>query len=326
MNMIEIYKAKKEGEFVPLRTPQAGSWINIVFPTKQDFAYLKSYFEVPPRILASLADIDELPTIEKLKGGGLFILVKTPKKKRKKAEREERIRLSDLSEPEMNYFTVPLGIIITQKYLITISYFKDDIVGLLRKRKNFLPSQKIRTTLRILFYSAKFYLKYLKEIHSKIYRIQKRLERSTKNKELIRLLNVEKSLVYFRTALSSNFNLIERLTRDNVFTRYEADREILDDVIEDTRQAIEVTEIYSDILSGMMDAFASIINNNLNLVMRFLTTITIILMIPTLVASFYGMNIELPFQHSPYAFLYTMIASIAGVALAVILFRRKEFF
>lgn len=323
--MIEVYK-RINGKISQIKNIEPGSWINISFPNENDLLYLKDFIDIPKEILNSLTDIDEIPTIERL-GKNLFILTKTPQKKvSSKKIKRNKFLFNKSNEEELEYFTVPLGILISDKYLITICYYENDIIEILKKEKKFTPSKKIRSTLKILLLSAKTYLKYLKEIHTKIYKIQKVLEKSTKNEEVIKLLNIEKTLVYFRTALNSNYNLIERLTKSNIFTKYEQDKEILDDVIEETKQAIQVTEIYSDILSGMMDAFASIISNNLNLVMKFLTTITIILMIPTLIASFYGMNVKLPFQGSEHAFSYTILMSVGLVLISIIIFWYNEFF
>ncbi|OYT56145.1 MAG: hypothetical protein B6U68_03805 [Candidatus Aenigmarchaeota archaeon ex4484_14] len=152
------------------------------------------------------------------------------------------------------------------------------------------------------------------------------MEKSMKNEGLIRLLNIQKSLVYFSTSLKSNQILIEKLTKNKVFTKFHQDRELLEDVIEETEQAIQMTKIYSNILNEMTEAFGSLISNNLNLVMKLLTSITIILMLPTLVASIYGMNLPLPFQHSPHAFGIVMGMSIILSIIGVVVFWRKELF
>jgi magnesium transporter len=156
--------------------------------------------------------------------------------------------------------------------------------------------------------------------------LEKELHKSMKNQELIKMLDLEKSLVYFTTALKSNEIMIGRLSAQKKFKINTDDRDLLDDVLVEYRQGIEMANIYSNILSGMMDAFASVISNNLNVVMKFLTSITIILMLPTLVASVYGMNVELPFQHSPHAFLLTMGFSAILAVISVLLFMYRKWF
>jgi len=145
-----------------------------------------------------------------------------------------------------------------------------------------------------------------------------------KNEELVKLLTLENSLVYFSTALRSNDVLIEKLSKNKVFTRFEEDRELLEDLAIENKQAVEVTKIYANILSGTMDAFASIISNNLNIVMKFLTTVTILLMIPTLIASIYGMNIDLPFQSDQNAFFMVMLFSVLLSLSGLLLFWRRQ--
>ena len=305
--MLEILLTNKKGRTRKVEKPVSGSWINLVDADEDDVRKLEKIIDVPEEFISSLKDLDEIPSIEK-KGDEFFIIFKTPQK--------------NLSK-EMEYSTVPLGIMITKKYLITVCFYKNDVIERLKKLK-VSTQKKIQTTLKMLYVTAKLYLRYLKEMNKKIYRIQHRLEVSTKNEELMELLRIEKSLVYFNTSLKSNYLLIKRLMKNKLFTRYKEDQEILEDVVEETKQAIQTTEIHSSILSGMMDAFASIISNNLNIVMKLLTSITIILMIPTLVASIYGMNIKLPFQESPNAFLITMLISIGLSLLGILIFWRKE--
>ncbi|MDP2898208.1 MAG: magnesium transporter CorA family protein, partial [bacterium] len=148
--------------------------------------------------------------------------------------------------------------------------------------------------------------------------------KSLTNEALLHLLDLEKGLVFFTTSIRSNELMMERLQKSQQLKMSPEDQEFLEDVIVDNRQAIEMADIYSNILSGMMDAFASIISNNLSIVLKFLTSVTIILMVPTLVASIYGMNVPLPFQRSPHAFLLTMTASLALSLGSVILFRKRH--
>ena len=174
--------------------------------------------------------------------------------------------------------------------------------------------------------SAKLYLTYLKEINKKIHDTQEDLEKSTKNREIINLLGLEKSLFYFSTSLKGNGVLIEKLYRNGIYAKSPENKEILEDAIDENKQAIEMTSIYSNILSGMMNAFGSVISNNLNMVIKFLTSITIILMIPTLIASIYGMNVGLPLQGEEGAFVIIMAISLLFSILGIFVFLKRDMF
>ena len=180
--------------------------------------------------------------------------------------------------------------------------------------------------LSILLASALAFTKALKQINLRTNSLEKELQKSMRNQDLIKLLDHEKSLVYFTTSLRSNELMLERLKGSKIFRENEENLELYDDVVIETRQAIAVANIYSNILSGMMDAFASIISNNLNVVMKFLTSVTIILMLPTLVVSIYGMNVPLPFQQSHHAFAIVISFSVVmAVAGALVFIKRKLF-
>jgi magnesium transporter len=202
-----------------------------------------------------------------------------------------------------------------------------DILDLSDNRlKGVADGKRSSVILHIFLKTALRYLRHLKEINRRTAAIEIELQKSLKNQELIRLLNIEKSLVFFITSLKSNELMMERLMKTELLKLTTDDRDRLEDVLIDNRQAIEMANIYSNILSGMMDAFASVISNNLNVVMKILTSITIILMIPTLAASIYGMNIELPFQHLPHAFYIITGISCCALLLCVLMFKRNKWF
>lgn len=307
--MIEIFKSSK-GELGLIEKPVEGCWINLISPTSEELSEISSIIEIPQHIILSLKDMDEMSAIER-DDNLLFIVTRTPQKNSDNAELE--------------YSTIPLGIIILDNYLITLCFNENDVITQLKTQKVY-TAEKIQTTLKMLLISAKTYLTYLNVINKKIHIIQGSLKKSMKNEEIFDLLNIEQSLVYFSTSLNSNQFLIERLTKTKVFTQFEHDKELLEDTTEENKQAIEMTNIYSNILSGMMDAFASVISNNLNMVMKMLTSITLVLMMPTLVASIYGMNVALPFQKSPHAFLITMIISVILAIIGVIVLWKKRLF
>jgi magnesium transporter len=192
--------------------------------------------------------------------------------------------------------------------------------------KEFFTFKKTRFALQILFVISSYYLRYLKQINKKTNEIEREVHQSLKNKELYAFLALEKSLVYFTTSLKSNKVVLDKILRFNYLKMYEEDKDLLEDVIIEKTQAIEMAETYRSILSGMMNAFASIISNNLNIVMKFLTSITIILSFPTMVASFYGMNVDIPFQHVHHSYIAPLVVSGLLTTLTAFIFWKKKYF
>ena len=180
--------------------------------------------------------------------------------------------------------------------------------------------------LYVLLETAIQYLTYLREINRSVDAVEDKLEKSTRNRELLQLLKYQKSLVYFTTALHSNDLVMERLQRMRMFNQYVEDEDLLEDVRTENQQALQTTNIQTEILSSTMDTFASIISNNLNVVMKFLTSVTIILMLPTLVVSIYGMNVPLPFEHSHHAFLIVISLSVMMAVLGAVIFIKQKLF
>ena len=307
--MIEIFKSFK-GELKLIKKPARGCWINFISPTKKELSKISHIIEMPHDVISSLKDMDEMPDMERDENF-LFIITRTPQK--------------NSSNAKLEYSTIPLGIIILNNYLITICFKENDVINELKTKKIY-TAKKIQTTLVVLLISARIYLRYLNDINKKLHIIQEGLKKTTKNKDIFGLLNLQKSLVYFSTSLKSNQFLIDRLTKTKVFTQFEHDKDLLEDTTEENKQAIEMTNIYTNIITSMTDTFSSVISNNLNTVMKLLTSITLILMLPTLVASIYGMNIALPFQESPYAFLITMGVSLALSIMGVIILWKKRLF
>ncbi len=178
--------------------------------------------------------------------------------------------------------------------------------------------------LQILYRNSVLFLSYLKQIDKNSTRVEQELHKSLKNQELIQMLKLEKSLVYFATSLKSNEVVMEKLMRMSFIKKYPDDMELLEDVIIENKQAIEMCNIYRDILSGTMNAFASVISNNLNIVMKLLTSITIILSIPTLIASLWGMNVGVPFANNPFGFVIVIAISVLiALGSAVVMVRKN---
>ena len=300
--MIEFMKYS-HNSFVLVSKPEKNSWINVLNPNESDFLTIKSIVKIPQEVILSLQDKDEMPTIEE-QDKHTFIILRTPNK---------------LSE--LRYTTVPLGIILTEDYIITICFHKNDVLEKLKQ--NFSASTKGDLVLRLMFMSSKVYLNYLNEINSTIDHIESQIYKSQKNREITRLLGIEQSLVYFNTSLESNMILLNKIASNSNFNKKDA-KQFLSEIEDETRQAIEMTKIYTNIMSNLMDAFASMISNNLNIVMKLLTSITILISVPTLIASFYGMNVELPFQRSPHSFVIVLGMSIFFAIVFLVYFYKND--
>lgn len=225
------------------------------------------------------------------------------------------------------YTTMPLGMIVVRdEYFITVSLKRNRIIDSFEKNrvKAFSTYKKSRFLFQIMLINASYYLTYLKQINKETEIAESTLKTSMKNRELLKLLSLEKSLVYFTTSLKSNEVVMEKTLRGKILKLYDEDEDILEDAIIENKQAIEMSGIYRDILNGTMDAYASIISNNLNGVMKFLTSITIILAIPTLISSLWGMNVPVPLQNHPYGFPILVVACIVVTALSVLMLRKRD--
>ena len=312
-NMIKILRWS-ENRFIPTDKIERHCLINVISPTKNELEKLSAEIHIPSDFLTDPLDIDERSRVE-IEDGVLLIVLRLPK--------------YEQTNSEIPFKTIPAGIILTKDDTIVI-ISSSDIIGVLDlynvKTKGIITGKRSSFILQIFLKTAQLYLNHLKEINRLTDEIETELQKSMKNEELIRLLNIEKSLVFFATSLKSNELMMERLLKTELLKLTLSDKDILEDVLIDNRQAIEMANIYSNILSGMMDAFASIISNNLNVVMKILTSITIILMIPTLTASIYGMNIKLPYQQSPHAFFSVIGISFILSLLSILIFIWKKWF
>jgi magnesium transporter len=229
------------------------------------------------------------------------------------------------------YGTIPLGIILTDDMIFTICL--DDTPVLTRfmegRVRNFYTYMKTRFILQILYRNSSMYLHYLRIIDKKSEQVEEKLYASTRNEELVELLELEKSLTYFTTSLRSNEVVLEKLLKNERVKQYPEDADLLDDVIIENKQAMEMANIYSNILSSMVDAFSSVISNNLNIVMKFLTTVTIVMSIPTMIYSAYGMNLNLsgmPFSQHPQGFAIIIILSVVISLIVALIFSKKNLF
>lgn len=289
------------------------NWVHLLNPTDAEISRVSERFHVPQDYLRAALDEEERSRIE-VEDDCVLIIVDVP--------------VSETMESSSSYTTLPLGIIIANESIITVTtkelpLIDDFIYG---RVKSFFTFKKTRFILQLLYKNAMYYLYYLRQIDKASNNIEKELHKSMKNKELIQLLDLDKSLVYFSTSLRGNEIVLEKMLKLDSVKKYSEDEDLLEDVIVENKQAIEMANIYSNILSGTMDAFASVISNNLNIVMKFLTSFTIILTVPTMVASFFGMNVPVPLAGQSYAFVIIMAISL-GISLLMgwILFKKKMF-
>ncbi|MCE5206693.1 MAG: magnesium transporter CorA family protein [Chloroflexi bacterium] len=292
--MIKIFKNSENG-LQEIENPETGCWIKVIDPTAGEKALLKS-LEINEDYLVYSLDPDERARIEK--DGHLLILLRIP-------------YYGGESE-DIPFTTITLGIIITDEFMVTICKQPTDILDrfALGTYRGFSTTKFYRFVLQILLLTANTYLQYLHQITRKVDALEDNLEKSTRNKEVLGLLKYQKSLTHFTTALKSNELMMKRLQNNPVFKKFPEDEDLLEDVLTETQQAIETTNIQSNILSGMMDAFASIISNNLNGVMKFLASVTIIISLPTMIASFFGMNLDNPLAAHPWGFTVTVVGSL----------------
>lgn len=312
--MLKIYLSNEHGSLEEISEISRGCWINAISPTEEEINSLSQSLNLPIEFLKDPLDEEERSRIEKDEGNILIIV---------------NIPLASIDEDNNTiYDTIPLGIIFTKGCFITVCLKDNPILQNFteNKLKSFFTYKKTRFALQILYVMATSYLKYLKQISKQSDTIEKELHESMKNKELFSLLNLEKSLVYFTTSLKSNNYVLQKILRGSYLRMYEDDEELLEDVIIENQQAIEMADTYTNILSSMMDSFASVISNNVNNVMKLLTSITIIMSIPTMVASFYGMNVSIPFQSYSHSFLIALILSFVLSIVTAFIFWKKKFF
>ena len=312
--MLKIYNTDIEtNEFQEIREFKKGSWINLVNPSENEIKKVCENINIQEDFIRDALDYEEKARIDKEEDDNTILFVVD-------------VPISEKGEENEIYTTMPLGMIVVRdEFFLTVSLRKNKIIESFEKRKikNFQTYKKTIFIFQILYLNSSYYLNYLKQINKETEIAEYILKNSMQNKELLKLLSLEKSLVYFTTSLKSNEIVMEKTLRGKIVKLYEEDEEILEDAITENRQAIEMAQIYSNILNGTMDAYASIISNNLNGVMKFLTSITIILAVPTMISSFWGMNVKLPFENSPMGFLIMVLIAII-MTIAVTLWLNKK--
>ena len=313
--MIRIFKTE-DGAMHEKEEMQPGCWIALTNPTASEIIDIADAYQIDPDHLRAPLDEEERSRIE-VEDEYTLILVDIP-------SIEER-------NGKDWFVTIPLANITTKDVLITVCLEETPVLTSFMdgRVRDFHTFMKTRFILQILYKNATQFLQYLRIIDKKSEVIERKLHQSQKNEELIELLELEKSLVYFTTSLRSNEVVLEKLLRIEKIKKYPEDTDLLEDVIVENKQAIEMANIYSGILSGTMDAFASVISNNLNIVMKFLATVTIVLSIPTMIASFYGMNVNshgMPFADSPYGFAIVLGLTLLLSLFVAYIFNKKDLF
>ncbi len=296
---------------------EKGCWIDVVAPSEEELQEIAAATKIQMDFLTAPLDEEEKSRIE-IEDDQILILVDIP-----------------FLRSNKDYDTLPLGIIITENCITTVCLEPNAVTAEFgaHNTKMWSTFKKTRFLFQILFKSATLYLKYIRIIIRRTDELEKHLRQSMQNSELFNLLDLQKSLTYFSTSLRSNYIVMEKLLRLRSATQsrhliklYEEDEDLLEDVIIEYKQAVEMVEMYSHILNSMMEVFASIISNNLNLVMKFLATMTIVLAIPTLVSSMWGMNVPVPFANNPWGFaiVLTFALGVSGAA-AYLLWKRRMF-
>ena len=317
--MLEVFKHNNGHleDDLSIATAEKGSWINVVNPDSDDLQIVPMVTEIPTDVLKMALDTEERSRVE-IEDDYVFVVINIP------------IILETDS-----YDTLPLGVFITPDFIVTVCLQETDVMKAFTQNKYplFYTFKKTRFLFQILFRTATLFLRYLQQINHRTDDIESILRHSMRNREFFMLLELQKSLTFFASALRGNGAVMEKLLRlrrnqslHHLLKLYEEDEDLLEDVIIENKQAIEMVEMYSNILMNMSDTFASIISNNLNIVMKFLASITIILSVPTTIFSLWGVNVPLPFQENEWGFFLVITIAMICSAIAVALLWMKKLF
>lgn len=303
--MIKIHKTAEDNQTIETDVIEKGCWIHLIDPLSTEIEQVSECTGLDIEFLRAALDKEESSRLD-VEEEQILVLLDIP--------------VMDVVETSARYNTFPLGIILNNDFIVTVCLQENNITDdfLEQKIKTFYTYKKSRFILQMLLRIDKYYMSFLKQIDKASKNVEINLRKSMKNKELIELMELERSLVFFSTSLKSNQTTLEKMMKLKMMKKYPEDEDLLEDVIIENRQAIEMATIYSNILSGTMDAFASIINNNLNMVMKLLTSITIVMAIPTIIGSFFGMNVRIPWGDFNYGFI--SIIGITAIISGIVLF------
>lgn len=311
--MLKVYKTNTiDKNIKKIKRISTDCWIDLTTPTIDEIDKVVEKTEIDKELIMKMLDAEELPRIEQ-SGNATLVVIDTP-----------------YLENQYEYTTYPLGIIITDNnYVITISTKKVSILDDFKqdKVKNFRTAKKTRFLIQIILRTASSYLRVLKKVNDGIAKKEQVLKKQTQNKDLVDMLEIEKTLVYFITSLKANDLVLEKLSKGNILPMYEGDLDLLEDAVIETKQAIEMSGIYKDILTSITNTYATIVSNNLNIAMKFLAAATIVLSIPTMIASYLGMNIPLgSISNNPNALIVVLILSFSLALLIAFILKKKDMF
>jgi len=308
--MVTYYKTV-EDKLMEIDAPQKGCWISMVHPNDAELSIVSRQTGTELDMLRAPLDPEERARLE-VEEGIALVLVDVP--------------TIEVDGKDFVYSTIPLGILQTRYHIITVCLkdshiMRDFAQGRVR---GFYTNLTTRFILQILYRNATRFLQYLRQIDKKTAAVEQQLEKTLRNAELMQLMRLEQSLVFFATSLKSNEIVLERLLRSDMIRKFPDDEELLEDVIVENKQAMEMCTIYRDIVSTTMEGFSSVISNNANDIMKILTSLTLVLSIPTLIASLWGMNVAVPFQSSPWGFWILIALSLAASVISIIALSRRK--
>ncbi|MCX8178241.1 MAG: magnesium transporter CorA family protein [Candidatus Aenigmarchaeota archaeon] len=305
--MIEFYiKTIKDQNLQKITEFKPGCWINLEAPEKNEIEEISKDLKIDEEWINSCLDIDEKSRVE-TENGNVLLITRIPYK----------------DEDEIT--TLPFGIIITKDCLLTVSSLDNLVLQDIKNEKiKVYTTQRVRFVLKIFERVNRHYDKFLTELRRKSEMIEDMLTTSLSNKEIENLLKIQKTLIYFSSAVVANEIVFEKVNSGKILKLYEEDKDITDEIVLSNREIYEAIKIMRDVLSNTLDAYASIISNNLNIVMKFLASVSIILTFPVMIASYYGMNVGLPFQNEPYAFGLILLMSLIAVIGVFVLFKKKN--
>lgn len=313
--MIKIYNTDlQNNKTAEINEFKKGSWINLVNPSDDEIKKVCENINIQEDFIRYSLDLEEKARIDQEEDDNTVLFVVD-------------VPIIEKDNESILYTTMPLGMIVVRDdFFITVSLRKNKVIEDFEKGKvkSFATYKKSRFILQILYANSSYFLTYLKQINKETEVTEAKLKDSMKNKELLKMLSLEKSLVYFSTSLKSNEVVMEKTMKGKILKLYEEDEDLLEDAIIENKQAIEMGKIYSDILSGTMDAYASLISNNLNVVMKFLASITLVIAVPTMISSFWGMNLNLPLEHSSWGFPVIVTIAIILTLLVTWWLKKKD--
>lgn len=290
-----------------------GNWINMVNPTESEIMDVCNSVGIKQDFIRYSLDYEEKARIDIEDDGTILFIIDTP--------------IVEKDNGNEIYTTMPVGLIfVRDEYLITVSIRENGVISKMKNQINrkLYTYKKSQFLFQVFYENASAFLGMLKIINKKTEIVERTLRKSLKNVDLLKMLNLEKSLVYFTTSLKSNEIVMEKTLRGKIIKLYEEDEDLLEDSIIENKQAMEMSKTYSDILNETMDMYASVISNNINDVMKILTSITIIISVPTLIASIWGMNVPVPFQNSVNGFIILIVGSIIATLAVMIWFKKKD--